>query len=92
MLFHDLKRRIIMPLILINLFTTRKRIADNTKFKKSKAAFLYGMALEKKGDIEKAEAYLKTFDAPYSRYMERLELAKFYIRIGKLAEAKGGAF
>lgn len=64
------------------------RIKDNLKFKKSRAAFLYALTLEKQGDVEQAEIYLKTFDAPYSRYQERLELAKFFIRHSKISDAK----
>ncbi len=56
------------------------RIKDNLKFKKSKSAFLYALTLEKQGNIEESEKILETFDAPYARYQERLELAKFYIR------------
>ena len=65
-----------------------ERIINNPKFKKSRAAFLYALAIEKTGNIVEAETYLKTFDAPYSRYNERLELANFFIRNNKLTEAK----
>ena len=65
-----------------------EKIKDNSKFKKSRAAFLYGLALEKTGNVEKAEEVLKSFNAPYSRYMERIELAKFYDRNGKLENSK----
>ena len=65
-----------------------KRIKNNSKFKKSKAAFLYALAIEKEGDVELAESYLKTLDAPYVRYQERLELANFFIRNGKTPKAK----
>tara|TARA_R110002051_G_scaffold76952_5_gene140388 strand:+ start:9330 stop:10055 length:726 start_codon:yes stop_codon:yes gene_type:complete len=60
---------------------------ENTKFKKSKASFLYALALEKNGNIEKAEEILLHFDAPYSNYQERLELANFFIRNGKAKAA-----
>lgn len=56
---------------------------EGTKFKKSKASFLYALALEKIGNVEKAEELLLHFDAPYSNYQERLELANFFIRNGK---------
>jgi len=62
-------------------------ILSNSKFKKSRSAFLYALALEKIGDIKNAEHYLSQFDAPYSRYLERLELAKFYIRNAKKTKA-----
>lgn len=65
-----------------------KRIEGNSKFKKSKASFLYGMALDKKDIPELAEEQLRTFDAPYSNFMERLELARFLIRQKKLEDGK----
>lgn len=63
-------------------------IKDNPKFKKSRSAFLYALALEKKGEVTNAERYLVTFDAPYNRYPERLELAEFYIRNSESEKAK----
>lgn len=60
------------------------KIKENKSFRKSPASFLYALALEKKGDIEKAMEILSQFDAPYSNYSERYELAKFYIRNNKL--------
>lgn len=60
-----------------------EKIKSNSKFKKSKASFLYALALEQNGDIDKAEELLTHFDAPYSNYQERLELADFYLRNGK---------
>lgn len=65
-----------------------ERIQDQPKFKKSKAAFLYALALEKEGDVEEAEKLLKQFNAPYSKYQERLELAKFFIRNNKIDASK----
>lgn len=65
-----------------------KRIIDHTKFIKSKSEFLYALALEKNGEIVEAESRLIKFDAPYSRYQERLELAKFFIRNAKSKEAR----
>jgi len=64
------------------------RIKEHAKFEKSRAAFLYALTLEKLGNIEKAESLLKTFDAPYARYQERIELAKFFIRNAKIDEAR----
>lgn len=64
------------------------RIKDSPKFKKSKASFLYALTLEKTGNIEEAEHYLSIFDSPYSKYQERLELAKFYIRNGFSTKAR----
>ena len=67
---------------------TAKQIIDNVRFKKSRASFLYGMALEKIGEIDNAESFLKNFDAPYNYYMERLELARFLIRNNKHEEGE----
>ena len=63
-------------------------IKDASSFKKSKAAFLYALTLEKTGDIALAETYLSQFNAPYSCYQERLELAKFHIRNGQIEKSK----
>ena len=64
------------------------KIKDHVKFEKSKASFLYALALEKEGEVATAEEYLMKFDSPYNRYQERLELAKFYIRNAKTGKAK----
>lgn len=65
-----------------------ERIREHSSFRKSRAAFLYGMALEKVDKIIEAEEWLSSFDAPYSYYMERLELARFYSRNDKREEGK----
>lgn len=65
-----------------------ERIKEHPKFKKSRASFLYALAMEKQDDIAAAETRLRTFDAPYARYQERLELAKFFIRNAKTSEAR----
>ena len=57
-----------------------EKIKDNPKFRKSRAVFLYGLALEKNDQIKEAEEQLKKFDAPYSNYQERLVLGQFYLR------------
>lgn len=64
------------------------KIETDSKFRKSKASFLYAMALEKEGNLTKAEELLNAFDAPYSNFPERLELARFLVRNSKLAEGK----
>ena len=48
-----------------------ERIKDNPKFKKSKASFLYALALEKTGQLKPAQDILEGFDAPYARYQAR---------------------
>ncbi|MCL6268005.1 PLDc N-terminal domain-containing protein [Flagellimonas myxillae] len=60
-----------------------EKIKGNTKFRKSKASFLYALTLEKNGKVEEAEEILRTFDAPYSNFMERLELGIFLLRQDK---------
>ncbi|WP_422350515.1 PLDc N-terminal domain-containing protein [Flagellimonas sp.] len=65
-----------------------EKILDNPKFRKSKASFLYALTLEKMGKMQAAEEVMRTFDAPYSNFSERLELARFLQRQGKLEDAK----
>lgn len=64
-----------------------EKVKDDSKFKKSRASFLYALALEKRGEFVLSQNILEAFDAPYSRYQERLELAKFYIRNAATAKA-----
>ncbi len=68
--------------------TEAAKIEKDFKFRKSKASFLFAMALEKEVELHRAEELLNTFDAPYSNFMERLELARFLIRNNKLTEGK----
>ncbi|CAH8283931.1 hypothetical protein EV196_103403 [Mariniflexile fucanivorans] len=65
-----------------------EKIQDQDEFKKSRAQFLYGLALEKLGDFEAAELNLRKIDIRYSFYNERLVLAKFLISRDKTADAK----
>ncbi|MEX0359558.1 MAG: hypothetical protein AB3N10_01090, partial [Allomuricauda sp.] len=65
-----------------------EKILENPKFRKSKASFLYALTLEKLGNIQAAEEVLRTFDAPYSNFTERLELARFLKRQEKFGDAK----
>ena len=65
-----------------------ERIKDNQAFLKSKANLLYAFALEKKNEMEASEKQFRLFDAPYNYYAQRLELARFLVRRGKLADAK----
>jgi len=71
-----------------NVLMNVRIIKDSPKFKKSKASFLYALALEKTGSVELAEEHLVQFDSPYNRYQERLELAKFHIRNGAIDKAR----
>lgn len=71
-----------------NVVDYGEKIRSNSKFRKSKASFLFGMALDKTGNHQLAEEILRHFDSPYSNFMERLELCKFLIRQDKKEEAK----
>ncbi|MBU2941019.1 DUF4071 domain-containing protein [Lacinutrix sp. C3R15] len=65
-----------------------KQIENQPEFKKSKIQFLYGLALEKIGQDQEAEAQLKAIDVRYSNYQERLVLAKFLKAKNKTEQAK----
>jgi hypothetical protein len=65
-----------------------EKIKDNYEFKKSKAQFIYGLALDKLGRIEEAEKNLNPIDQRYSNYEERLVLAEFYHRNQKTDKSK----
>ena len=51
-------------------------------------AFFFGIALEKKGNIEKAEIQLRKMDKRFSNYKERIGLSNFLIRNNKKEAAK----
>lgn len=72
-----------------NVVVYAKKIEKHPEFNKSRSQFIYGLALEKIGDFEQAEANLRAIDIRYSFYNERLILAKFLIDRNKEAEAKG---
>ena len=65
-----------------------EKIKDRSEFKKSRAQFLYGLALEKVGKLEEAEENLKQIDIRYSFYEERLVYAKFLLSRDKKDQAK----
>lgn len=65
-----------------------EKIKTHPEFKKSRTQFLYGLALEREGNMEAAEANLRQIDVRYSFYDERLILAKFLLSINKNEEAK----
>jgi hypothetical protein len=65
-----------------------EKIKNQFEFKKSRAQFLYGLALEKLGNLEEAESNLRKIDIRYSFYNERLALAKFLISRDKTNDAK----
>lgn len=63
-----------------------KKINLEKEFKDS--IYFYGLALEQKGEFDKAEIQLRKIDTRYSNYNERLELCRFLIRRNKKAAAK----
>ena len=65
-----------------------EKIKDHSEFKKSRSQFLYGLALERIGKVDEAEANLKAIDIRYSFYNERLIYAKFLLNRGKTEEGK----
>ncbi|MCR8666564.1 hypothetical protein NO995_02645 [Aestuariibaculum sp. M13] len=65
-----------------------KMIKDKHEFDKSRAQFVFGLAQDKLGNFEAAEASLKQIDIRYSFYEERLQLAKLLIERQKADEAK----
>lgn len=64
-----------------------EEVKDMHDFKNSKSQYIYGLALDKLGRIEEAEANLEVIDQRYSHYAERLVLAQFYEKTGKRAKA-----
>ncbi|WP_179351704.1 hypothetical protein [Winogradskyella vidalii] len=71
-----------------DVITQAEFIKDKNEFKGSKQQFCYGLALNELGKVNEAEAQLKQIDRPYSNYVERLELAKFYVQNDKTSEGK----
>lgn len=65
-----------------------EKVKAYSEFKKSRAQFLYGLALEKVGKLVEAEDNLKQIDIRYSFYDERLIYAKFLLSRGKKDQAK----
>jgi hypothetical protein len=65
-----------------------EKIENHSEFKKSRAQFVYGLALEKESRFDEAEEHLRQIDARYSFYEERLVLAKFLLNRNKMFDAK----
>lgn len=71
-----------------NVILYANKIRKHPEFKKSRSQFLLGLALERIGNLDEAEANLKVIDIRYSFYSERLTFAKFLINRDKIEEAK----
>lgn len=71
-----------------NVILYAEKIIEHVEFIKSKSQFLYGLALEKIGKLEEAEANLKQIDIRFSFYEERFVLAQFLINQNKTQEGK----
>ena len=65
-----------------------EKINHQSSFEKSRAQFLYGMALEKLERYNEAETELRKTDLSFSNYEERLALSKFLISRNKTEDAK----
>jgi len=71
-----------------NVILYAEKIKTHSEFNKSRSQFLYGLALEKIGNLEEAEVNLKAIDIRYSFYNERLVYAKFLLSRNKTKEGK----
>lgn len=71
-----------------NVIFYAEKVTSKPDFKGSTTQFLYGLALEKEGQSEKAEENLRAMDKRYSHYEERYALAQFLIEKGKPEDAK----
>ena len=65
-----------------------EKISYKTEFKGSRFQFLYGLALEKTGRLEEAEANFKQIDNGFTNYEERLHYARFLIAVNKNDDAR----
>ncbi len=63
-------------------------ISNHSEFKRSRAQFLYGLALKAIGDLKAAERHLSAIDIRFSYYKERVAFAEFLLEIDKAADAK----
>ncbi len=63
-------------------------VKTHKEFAKSRTQFIYGLALEKEGELDEAEAHLKNIDVRFSFYNERFIYAKFLLNRDKTEEAK----
>ena len=71
-----------------NVILYAEKIKNHPEFKKSRSQFIYGLAFDRIGKLDEAEANLKQIDIRYSFYNERLVYAKFLISRDKTEEAK----
>lgn len=65
-----------------------EQIKTHKEFAKSRAQFIYGLALEKADRLDEAEENLKSIDVRFSFYSERYTYAKFLLSRNKTGEAK----
>ncbi|MBC3757384.1 hypothetical protein H7U19_03135 [Hyunsoonleella sp. SJ7] len=71
-----------------NVVNYGEQIASHPEFAKSRTQFLYGLALEKEGDLAEAEENLSAIDIRFSFYKERLVYANFLLKHNKTEQAK----
>jgi len=65
-----------------------EQVDSHLEFKKSRTQFLYGLALDKEGDSDKAEVNLSAIDIRFSFYDERLIYANFLLNLDKKSKAR----
>ncbi len=64
------------------------RVESTVNFDKHRACFCYAIALEKTGNIQKAETFFRKLDSRYANFEYRYYLGEFLIRQGKIPEAE----
>lgn len=64
------------------------RVESTVNFDKHRACFCYAIALEKTGNMHKAEIFFRKLDSRYANFEYRYYLGEFLIRQGKIPEAE----
>jgi hypothetical protein len=64
------------------------RVEHTVNFDKHRACFCYAVALEKSGNIHKAETFFRKLDSRYANFEYRYYLGEFLIRNGKTHDAE----
>jgi len=71
-----------------DVVTNAQKIYKLPQFARSRAHILYAMALEKTGDITRAENEFKLMKGRFANYEARYQYGQFLIRAGRQPEAK----
>jgi hypothetical protein len=67
--------------------TLAKKVMNTSEFPKSHAHVVYGLSLEKTGNLVEAEKQLKMIRGKYSNFEGRFQYGQFLIRQGRKEEA-----